>query len=114
MIMLHLYKCNCKITVKKMTVTFIGHRDASSSISPKMESILKFLIKNGASDFYIGNQGNFDVIARKSLKKLRVRYPHIRYTTVLAYLPRIGTDCSDLGETIFPEGMESACRRALR
>ena len=93
-----------------MTCTFFGHRKIFSEIQPKLESTLVYLIENKCADtFYIGNQGDFDYIVRKTLKSLKVIYPHIKYYVVLAYLPgkRSKLNFDDFEDTIYPEGLEN-------
>ena len=87
-----------------MTCTFFGHKDTPTQIESKLKSTLLELIENkGVNVFYIGNHGNFDRMATKILKDLKIIHPHINYTVVLAYLPNTQYDC----ETIFPEGIEN-------
>lgn len=46
-----------------MTVTFIGHSDASEKIAHLLEEIIVKLIENHNADtFYVGVNGNFDNI----------------------------------------------------
>ncbi len=90
-----------------MTVTFFGHRDTPSAIAQKIASVIEELIASGASDFYVGNQGNFDALVRKALKEAKIRHPHIRYSVVLAYLPKAGDTQEEYEDTVYPDGMES-------
>lgn len=93
-----------------MTVTFFGHRDASQNIQSALKEILVNLIKHNNADlFYVGNQGKFDFIVRKTLKELQIEFPYIRYYVVLAYMPeqKKEFDMSDYSDTIYPDGLES-------
>ncbi|MBQ2774639.1 MAG: hypothetical protein IJF40_01955 [Clostridia bacterium] len=46
------------------------------------------LIENKEVDlFYVGNNGNFDHMVIRMLKLLKLKYPHIRFLIVLAYMP---------------------------
>ncbi len=88
-----------------MVCTFFGHRDTTDKIEMKLRSLLKDLIENyNANTFYVGNQGNFDSIVRKTIISLQKDYPHIKYSVVLAYLPVNNNDV--IGDTIFPQGIE--------
>ena len=90
---------------------FFGHRDSPSSVRPKLTKAIKDLIEErGVTDFYVGSQGGFDSLVLSVLKQLAVRYPQIRYTIVLAYLP---DDKSGITETntLYPEGLESVPKR---
>lgn len=66
--------------------TFFGHRDTPKKIEPILQSTLKDLIENKNVDcFYVGNQGNFDIMVRHNLKSLKILYPHISCFVVFAY-----------------------------
>lgn len=87
------------------TCAFFGHRDCPSTIQPALRAALLDLIENHAADtFYIGNQGHFDFYARTILQELTQIYPHIRYTVVLAYLPKNEVFPFP---TLFPSGIET-------
>ena len=93
-----------------MTCTFFGHRDANQEIEPKLRETIIDLIENkNVSNFYVGNNGNFDYLVRKNLKSLKVDYPHIDYAVVLAYMPseKKEFDLTDYSDSIFPDGLES-------
>lgn len=58
--------------------TFFGHRDCPDTIKEKLREALTDLIEHhGVNLFYVGNQGNFDAIARSVLGELKKQYPHI-------------------------------------
>ena len=88
-----------------MTCTFIGHRDAPFFIEEKLRSVAEDLIQNaGATEFLIGNNGNFDALALKVIEDLKEKYTDVGYQTVLAYLPVKNTVRHN--NTTFPEGFE--------
>ncbi len=86
-----------------MTVTFFGHSLITENIELRLETVLNELVENGAVRFYVGNQGDFDKLVLKALKKLKERYEHISFFVVLAYLLRSPQE----ENTVFPEGMET-------
>ncbi len=93
-----------------LVCTFFGHRNTPDSIRPILHNILVDLIENkGANTFYVGNQGGFDTMVRKELKKLTEIYPHIKYSVILAYIPgkRYEFDTEDYSDTIYPDGLEN-------
>ncbi len=93
-----------------MICTFFGHRDAPSCLEPKIREIIEQLIaEKRVTCFYVGNNGNFDSMVHRQLKRLSEKYPHIRYYVVLAYMPteKDEYDITDYSETIYPEGLES-------
>ena len=94
--------------------TFFGHRDAPETIKPKLrEMLIKLIEEHGVDTFYIGDKGAFDYMARSLLRELSELYPRIRYSVVLAYLPRKldEFDQRDFSDTIFPEGIETVPKR---
>lgn len=93
-----------------MVCSFFGHRDTPQKILPALERLVIDLIENQQADmFYVGNQGNFDIMAKKTIKKLQRTYPHITYAVVLAYLPgeRKAFDANAAYETVYPFGLEA-------
>ena len=71
-----------------MTCTFFGHANTPDEIEPSLRSALIHLIENkNVNMFYVGNHGNFDCMVRRTLKQLKLEYPHIDYAVVLAYMP---------------------------
>lgn len=74
-----------------------------------MYQTLEWLInKQHAEIFYVGNHGNFDRFALFTLKRLKKYYPHIRYTVVLAYIPRGGQENFNEIDTLLPFGVSNA------
>ena len=94
-----------------MTVTFFGHKDTPKEIEPTLRTTLVDLIENhGATEFYVGNNGNFDTMVRRQLEELSQVYP-ITYSVVLAYLPTKKSEYEDHSNTILPEGIETVPKR---
>ena len=94
-----------------MTATFFGHKDTPKEIEPTLRATLVDLIENqGASVFYVGNNGNFDTMVRHQLENLSQTYP-ITYNVVLAYLPGKKNEYDDYTNTLLPEGIETVPKR---
>ena len=94
-----------------MTCTFLGHRDAPAQIKPLLRQVIIDLIEHhGVTRFYVGNQGNFDAMARNLLAELAQAYP-IHYDVVLAYLPKENDPSLDGSHTILPDGFEAVLPR---
>lgn len=94
-----------------MVCTFFGHKDTPKEIEPTLRSTLIDLIENhDATEFYVGNNGNFDTMVRRQLEDLSNTY-HITYSVVLAYLPTKKSEYDDFTDTIYPEGIETAPKR---
>lgn len=89
---------------------FFGHKDADSSISPRLrEAIIKLILEQGITNFLVGNNGKFDYIVYKALKDIKQEYPYITYSVVLAYLPGEKTEYENYyaeEETLLPDGIE--------
>ena len=94
----------------KVTCCFFGHKDTPSSVYDKLEEVVeKAIVESGATSFLVGNQGQFDSMALKALRRMKERYPHISYNVVLSYMPeeKEGWWPYKFGETMLPEGIES-------
>ncbi len=90
-----------------MTCTFFGHRDTPPTVKPLIRQVIINLIEQrGVTRFYVGNQGNFDTMARTLLVELAQTYP-IRYDVVLAYLPKENDPSLDGSHAILPDGFEA-------
>lgn len=81
--------------------TFFGHRDCYGLDERILLNVIEELICRGVDTFYVGNQGYFDKIVYRCLKQLRERYPHIRVSIVLAYLPTENAEF--LVDSMYPE-----------
>ena len=94
-----------------MTVTFFGHSDTPLSVENSLHLLLIDLIENhNAVNFYVGNNGNFDLMVRKQLKELSEIYD-IHYSVVLAYYQNKTDTQNEEMNTIYPEGLETVPRR---
>lgn len=94
-----------------MVCAFFGHKDTPKETEPTLRTTLIDLIeKYGATEFYVGNNGNFDTMVRRQLEDLYHTYP-ITYSVVLAYLPTNKNEYDDYTNTILPEGIENVPKR---
>ena len=97
---------------KEKTCCFFGHREVTHNIRPKLTAIIEKLIaEEGVTEFYVGNQGQFDSMVYSVLKELKAKYPHIRYTVVLAYMPDEHTKELYGENTLYPDGLETVPKR---
>lgn len=93
-----------------MTVTFFGHRDTPLTIYPLLKQTIVDLINHhGATRFYVGTNGNFDLLAKKALRELQEEYPNIQYLIVLSHIPtnKNRSDTNDNCNTLVPGGLEN-------
>ena len=94
------------------TACFFGHRDVTHDIRSKLQFIIEQLItEKQINTFYVGHQGQFDSMVYSVLKEMKVKYPHIRYIVVLAYMPDEHINELYGEDTIYPEGLETVPRR---
>lgn len=90
-----------------MTCCFFGHRMTPPEVEPRLEATIEALLREGADDFFVGNEGRFDAMVQRVLARLQTRYP-LRFTVVLAYMPgeKAGTSLPASYATLFPDGLE--------
>ena len=90
------------------TCTFFGHKDTPPAVSvPLKQTIIKLIEQENVTCFYVGNQGKYDSMVARTLKEIKVNYPHIKLAIVLAYMPDKKDKTSwDYADTIYPEGLE--------
>ena len=94
-----------------MICTFFGNSDCSADIYPLLEKTILDLIQNKKiRDFLVGNHGNYDCFVYTVLKKIKALYPYVRYSVVLAYMPRKDMLFSEK-ETILPDNIETVPKR---
>ena len=97
---------------KSKTCCFFGHREVTHNIRPKLTAIIEKLITEySVTEFYVGNQGQFDSMVYSVLKELKSKYPQIRYIVVLAYMPDEHIKEMYGEDTLFPDGLESVPRK---
>lgn len=86
-----------------MTVTFCGHGDIyyDEIMTKKLYDITEQLINSGAHEFLIGGYGNFDILAARTVNRLKRKYPYIKSVMVLPYLNR-KYDLQMYDTTIYP------------
>ena len=97
---------------KEKTCCLFGHREVMHNIRPRLTAIIEKLItEEGVTEFYVGNQGQFDSTVYSVLKELKANYPHIRYTVVLAYIPDEYIKEVYGEDTLFPDGLESVPKK---
>jgi len=95
-----------------MNVTFFGHSDAPDYVEEKLRLIVLELIeKHNAKVFYIGDKGNFDLMAKRVIKGVVDKFEDIRYYIVLSYLPIKPEAFYNYGDTIFPEELETVPKK---
>ena len=98
--------------IKEKTCCFFGHREVTHNIKDKLIAIIEKLItEDNVTEFYVGHQGQFDWMVYSVLKELKAKYPQIRYTVVLAYMPDEYIRELYGEDTLFPDGLENAPKK---
>lgn len=71
-----------------MIVTFCGHREIAQTteVEEWLQTVIRGLIEQGATTFYLGGYGAFDGLAASVLRKEKKNHPSIERILVLAYL----------------------------
>lgn len=90
-----------------MICTFFGHHDAPSSIRGALIEEIENLIGEGVREFYVGNNGEFDLMVQLALDEISRKSQGIRYSIILSRID----ESSIAGlqwATLFPEGLERA------
>lgn len=98
----------------KWFALFFGHKDTPLSVYPQIIGMIEKLITSKtASRFIVGNHGEFDYMVLKALRELKQKYPHIRYSVILAYFPsgRQKHDYYSSDETMLPDGIEAVPKK---
>lgn len=97
---------------KSVVCTFFGHSECYGLDAAKLRIVIEGFIKQGVSEFLVGNNGQFDGMVFSCLQELSKDHPEISYSVALAYLPTHKQAC-DLyqGHSFYPEGQESVLAR---
>ena len=96
---------------------FFGHRFVADPevLEPQLKRVVRALINEGVDTFWLGGYGDFDKLAERVTKELKVEFPHIQRVLALAYLPTNKEDYQyknafyDL--MFYPEGVEEAPKK---
>ena len=87
------------------TCFLIGHADAPEEIYPSLLSaVYLHIIQYGITEFFFGNHGNFDHLARRALTEAKNHHSQIRRILVLPYHPAQHTIWlpADIDESLYP------------
>lgn len=87
-----------------MTVTFCGHNMLADkdAVRTWLELVVPELIAQGATTFYSGGHGGFDMLVAQVLQQECKQTPHIQSVLVLAYLKE-HPYAADYDYTTYPE-----------
>ena len=94
---------------------FCGHSDAPDTIRPMLaEAIEDCITILGIAEFWVGNYGSFDRMARSLMFEAKKNHPEIRLCLLLPYIPtgHMQHRADVFDEIIIPAVVENAPRRA--
>lgn len=96
-----------------MRVTFCGHKDINiTKVSAPLRACIESLIQEGATEFYLGGYGGFDVLAARTIKDLKKEHPDVRSYLIIPYLER-EYDLTLYDGSIFPPLENTPLRFAI-
>ena len=91
-----------------MVCTFLGHSECYGLDKDVLRNAIEDLIKQGTTEFLVGNHGQFDGMVFSCLQDLSKDYPEISYSVALAYLPTHKEEYDIYhGHSFYPEGQEN-------
>ena len=94
-----------------MNCMFIGHHDAPSKIKNHLREAILYLVKEkGISNFWVGNNGNFDYLAQCVLEELSNEGYDLNFNIVLSRIDERALS-GNQNATVFPEGLENSLPR---
>lgn len=91
---------------------FFGHRVIfdEEKVKAQLKRVVRELIEQGFSTFWLGGYGEFDALADKVTRELKQEFPYIQRVCVLAYLPTNKEEyqykSQFYDEMFYPEGVE--------
>lgn len=87
---------------ENLKVTFFGHRDATGdTLKKELACCIEQLIFLGATEFYLGGRGYFDLMAANVLRSFKPAYPDIRITLVTSDINE-SFDSNIYDDSIYP------------
>ena len=91
-----------------MVCTFFGHSEYCGLDKAVLRDAIEALIKQGVTEFLVGDRGWIDGMVFSCLQELGNDYPGITYSVALAYLPtRKGDHDIYRGRSFYPAGLET-------
>ena len=93
-----------------MNCTFFGHRDAPFSIKNEIKNAVFKAIDKGATAFYVGNNGNFDLLCQQVLSEILEIRDDFNYYIVASHIYEKAL-FGKQEQVIFPEELEGVIKR---
>lgn len=93
-----------------MACVFFGHRDTPISIREEIRKIILELIENGVCDFYVGNNGGFDLLVQGVFSQISKEQTKINFYIVLSCINEHAISGSQ-ELSVFPDQLACVPRR---
>ena len=93
-----------------MACSFFGHHSITQDIEEKLNASITTLISEGIHTFYVGNNGQFDLIVQEALRKKQMEFPHLKYRIILSRIDEKAIS-GEQKATVFPEELATALPR---
>lgn len=92
---------------------FIGHREASDAIYPKLlAAVRQHIVDFHVSEFVVGHYGRFDCLAARAVIEIKREFPEVSLLMLIPYHPaEVPIEPPEgFDGTFYPPGMESVPR----
>ena len=89
-----------------MNCCFIGHADTPFELRSKLKETITDIISQGTLNFYVGNNGNFDLLVQDVLTDMIKEGQPINLTVVLSYHNE-EVIRAEQKFSIYPDGLEN-------
>lgn len=94
--------------------TFCGHSSVPGEIRARLAAeIERHITELGVTEFWVGNYGGFDRMAKAEVRKAKQEHPEIRLFLLVPYLPgeKSKVDTQGVDEVLFPAELETVPKR---
>lgn len=94
--------------------TFCGHSSVPEEVRPRLAAeIERHITELGVTEFWVGNYGGFDRMAKKEVQKAKLLHPKIKLYLLVPYMPMAEQKiCSEgVDQVLFPAELETVPKR---
>lgn len=94
--------------------TFCGHSSVPEEIRPRLAAeIERHITELGVTEFWVGNYGGFDRMAKSEVQKAKLLHPEVKLCLLVPYLPAENRriSCEGVDEVLFPAELETVPKR---
>lgn len=94
--------------------TFCGHSSVPEEIRPLLAAeIERHITELGVTEFWVGNYGGFDRMAKAEVRKAKARHPEVKLYLLVPYVSteRSRIDTEGVDQVLFPAELETVPKR---